>query len=293
MLIIEHIKRKQILLKKKQIKFWNKKKNVVKKKSKFFFFKKKNNNLRKKKKKKWKNWRAFKKNFLFGKKINFFAKIKWRFNNIRILWHQLIKMYVPKIKNLTYQYIKKKNNKFFFFLKNLELRLAPLLLRARFCYKLINAFNAIKYNVILINGVIINKIWYLLNLLDLIEKRRTIKKKILALSEKPRIKITIKKKSIKKKSIKKKSIKKKRTIRFQWRRYHWNKSKYVLWKLRRISHFNMYFSKKQNTTLNYLEINYKVPALVILKQPFLKELYLNKQPRLLTKIILKKIYFIY
>jgi len=55
----------------------------------------------------------------------------------------------------------------------------------------------------------------------------------------------------------------------------------------------MYFSKKQNTTLNYLEINYKVPALVILKQPFLKELYLNKQPRLLTKIILKKIYFIY
>jgi len=262
-------------------------------------------------------------------------------------------MYVPKIKNLTYQYIKKKNNKFFFFLKNLELRLAPLLLRARFCYKLINAFNAIKYNVILINGVIINKIWYLLNLLDLIEKRRTIKKKILALSEKPRIKITIKKKSIKKKSIKKKSIKKKsikkksikkksikkksikkksiqkksikkksikkksikkksikkksikkksikkksikkkRTIRFQWRRYHWNKSKYVLWKLRRISHFNMYFSKKQNTTLNYLEINYKVPALVILKQPFLKELYLNKQPRLLTKIILKKIYFIY
>lgn len=55
----------------------------------------------------------------------------------------------------------------------------------------------------------------------------------------------------------------------------------------------MYFSRKQNTILNYLEINYKIPALILIKQPFLKELYLNKQPRMLTNIILKKIYFIY
>ncbi len=55
----------------------------------------------------------------------------------------------------------------------------------------------------------------------------------------------------------------------------------------------MYFSRKQNTVLNYLEINYKIPALIILKQPFLKELYINKQPKMLTKTILKKIYYLY
>lgn len=253
-------------------------KNFKKKKKSKLKIYKKNNRIFKffKKKKKWKNWRQFKKIFLFKKKIHFFAKIKWRFNNMRILWHQLSKMYLPNIKALTCQWKKKNNNKFYFFLKQLEFRLPTIILRARFCYKLVNSYNAIKLNLIVVNGVIINKIWYLLNILDLVQKRRTLK-------EKPPI--------VQPKSKNRKIMI--RTERFKWRRYQWNKSRYVLWKIRRISHFNMYFSRKQNTIINYLEINYKIPAFIIIKQPFIKELYINKQPRMLTKMILKKIYYIY
>lgn len=239
-----------------------------------------------KKQKKWKNWRQFKKFFLFKKKVYFFTKIQWRFNYMRILWHQLTKMYLPTIKNLTHQWKKKKNNKFYFFLNHLELRIATLILRARFCYKLVNSYNAIKYNLITVNGIIINKIWYLLTRLDLVQKRRTLKIK-------PQVHAKELKKShtkLKKEIIHNEEL---RLERFKWRKYHWNKSRYVLWKIRRISHFNMHFAQKQNTSLNYLEINYKIPAFIIIKQPFLKELYLNKQPKMLTNIILKKIYYIY
>lgn len=265
---------------KKKLQYNNKQKKYFPKQAKIFLLKKKKILKPLKKQKKWKKWREFKKFFLFKKKIYFFAKLQWRFNNMRILWHQLIKSYLPTIKKLMHQSKKKKNNKFYFFLKYLELRLATLILRARFCYKLINSYNSIKFNLITINGVIINKIWYLVSILDMLQKRRTLKTK------KP-LKITHKQKK------KKKSQIELRTERFKWRRYHWNKSRYVLWKIRRISHFNMYFSRKQNTILNYLEINYKIPAAILIKQPFLKELYLNKQPRILTKNILKKIYYIY
>jgi hypothetical protein len=264
-----------------------KKKKFYKKKNTTKFIKYKKNLFLKpfKKKKKWKNWRQFKKFFLFKKRIYFFTKIKWRFNNIRILWHQLTKMYLPTIKKLTHKWKKNHNNKFFLFLKQLELRLSTIILRARFCYKLINAYNAIKLNLITVNGVLMNRVWYLLNILDLIQKRRTLKKK-------PQKSLQHKKKSSLRLKIKKQQLEI-RTERFKWRKYQWNKSRYVLWKIRRVSHFNMYFSRKQNTVLNYLEINYKIPALIILKQPFLKELYINKQPKMLTKTILKKIYYLY
>jgi hypothetical protein len=196
------------------------------------------------------------------------------------LWHQLTKMYLPTIKKLITNWKKNKTNKFYFFLKNLELRLSTLILRSRFCYKLTNSYNAIKLNLILVNGIIINKIWCFVNIFDLIQKRRTLKP-----NKKKETKI------IKTKIKKQKNLF--RTERYKWRRYHWNKSKYVIWKIRRISHFNLYFSQKQNNFINYLEINYKIPAFIVLKQPFLKELYLNKQPHILTKIILKKIYYLY
>lgn len=274
---------------KKKVPYKNKK--ILKKKTKPKFLKYKKNQLLKpfKKKKKWKNWRQFKKFFLFKKRLYFFTKIKWRFNNIRILWHQLTKMYLPTIKKLTHQWKKNPNNKFFLFLKHLELRLATIILRARFCYKLVNAYNAIKLNLITVNGIIMNRIWYFLNILDLIQKRRTLKKKPQIIPQKI---VKIKTKFLIKSKKKKPEITI-RTERFKWRKYQWNKSRYVLWKIRRISHFNLYFSRKQNTVLNYLEINYKIPALIIIKQPFLKELYINRQPRILTKIILKKIYYLY
>lgn len=223
-----------------------------------------------KKQKKWANWRQFKAFFLIKKKIKFFSRLKWRYNNMRILWHQLTKMYVPSIKKLISKWKRQKNSKFYILLNQLELRLSTLLIRARFCFKLINASNAIKFNLIRVNGFLINRIWYLANILDLIEKLRTLK--------------------IKTKKIVPSKI---RVKRYKWRRYHWNKSKYVLWKVRRTSHFNLFLSKKQNIILNYLEINYKLPGFIIIKQPFIKELYLNQEIKTLTNSILKKIYFLY
>jgi hypothetical protein len=65
------------------------------------------------------------------------------------------------------------DKKFFFFLQKLELRLSTLLIRSRFFFKLNNAYNAIKLNLILVNGIIINNTNYHLNKLDLFQKRRT------------------------------------------------------------------------------------------------------------------------
>jgi hypothetical protein len=82
-------------------------------------------------------------------------------------------LYTPKIKNIISKRKKEIKNKFFFFFLNkLELRLNIILLRARFFYKLINSSIAIKLNLILVNGLIINKINSMLNVLDLFQKKR-------------------------------------------------------------------------------------------------------------------------
>ena len=112
----------------------------------------------------------------------------------------------------------------------------------------------------------------MLNILDLFQKRRKKRRK-----------------DFKKKG----SLLKKRIIRLKWRKYRWKKARFVIWKIRRFSHFNMHWVKKQNTTLNYLEINYKIPAGIVLKQPFLKELIINQEPKMINNIILQKIFFLY
>ena len=220
-------------------------------------------------KKKWRFWRIFKRYFLYKKKITFLKKIKWSFNNIRIIKQQLSKLYLIKKKTSLIKYsYKQSHNKFFFFLRLLELRLGIILLRSRFFYKLINSYNAIKMNLILVNGYIINKINHLMKILDLFQKRRS-------------------------KNIKIRRKKYKRILRFKWRKHRWKQARYIIWKIRRMSHFNMYWIKKQNTILNYMEINYKIPAGIIIKQPFLKELFLNKHKSIVNTHILKKLYFLY
>lgn len=220
-------------------------------------------------KKKWRFWRGFRQHFINKKKITFYKKLQWNFDEKRLIWHQLIKSYLPKIKNFL---LKKQasSQKYVFFIRKLELRLAIVLLRAKFYYKLINSYNGIKNNLILINGIFINKIYFLLKIQDLFQKRRT-----------------------KNSFIKKKNEKYKRIIRLKWRKYRWKKARFIYWKVRRTSHFNMYWSRKQNSFLNYLEINYKIPAGIIIKQPFLKELLINKEPNILNNNIIKKIFFLY
>lgn len=217
-------------------------------------------------KKKWRHWRTFKQYFINLKKITFFKKLQWSFNNIRIIRHQLIKTYLPNKHKTFFNYTKKLgHSKFFFFLHKLELRLGILLIRARLFYKIINCYNAIKLNLILVNGIIINKINFFLQPLDLIIKRKSFNKQ----------------------------IKKKRLIRLKWRKAHWKHARFIFWKIRRTSNLNMYRVRKENTILNYLEINYKIPGFVLLRKPFIKELLLKKEPKILTNIILKKIFFLY
>lgn len=234
-------------------------KTKINKKSKTFF----------KLKKKWRFWRFFKRIFLSSKKITFFEKVSSRHNYIRIIYHQLNKIYSYKIRNTISKNIKKEKNilKFIFFFKLFELKLSTLLLRSRFFYKTINCINAIKFKLITVNGIIINDSKFSVIVKDLIQKRRIKKQK--KYSTHFRIK------------------------RLKWRNFRWRKARFIFWKIRRQSHFNLFWNKKQNTFLNYLEINYKIPAFIVIKLPLIKEILLFKQSKLITPLLLKKIYFLY
>jgi hypothetical protein len=234
-------------------------KNIERPKSHFFKLKKKD-----------RFWKSFKNSFLISKKVTFFTKLQLRLSNIKIIWHQFCSLYLPKKKKLLFKYTQKiGHNKFFFFLRKLELRLSILLLRSKFYFKLLNCYNAIKMNMITVNGIIITKINFILCLLDLFQKRRV---KHMQHNQKKKVK---------------------RLKSLRWRKFRWKKARFFFWKIRRMSHFNLYLSKKQNHAINYLEINYKIPGCIVLKQPFLKELFLNQQSKIITNFLLKKIFFLY
>jgi ribosomal protein S4 len=108
-----------------------------------------------KRKKKWRHWRSFKFFFLFRKSLSFFSKLKWLFNQKRILWHYFSSLYGKKFKSLIYKKAFRKIafGKFFFFIITfLELRLGVLLIRMRFSSKLIESNNLIANGFILVNG---------------------------------------------------------------------------------------------------------------------------------------------
>jgi len=67
------------------------------------------------------------------------------------------------------------NDKFYLFLVKLELRLSIIIIRARFSYKYSQSSYAIKRHLILVNGEVITKTSYVINLLDLIQKRKLIR----------------------------------------------------------------------------------------------------------------------
>lgn len=264
-----------------------KKKNIIKNNVKKHNLKKNNfakTNIKKrnqkkivfKLKKKWSYWRGFKKFFLNKRKVTFYKKLQWQYNEKRYIWHQLSKLYSKKIKNLMNKNSKILEFKYHFLLSSLELRLPVILLRARFCIKIINGENEIKNNNILLNGFICNNIRLLLNLQDLFQKRR---KKSTMLKNKE--------------YLKKNNLPYNRPERLKWRKHRWKKARYIFWKVRRASSFNMYHNRKQNIIVNYLEINYKVPAGILIKYPFTKEIILSKNKKILTHALLKKIFFVY
>lgn len=220
-------------------------------------------------KKKWRFWRGFKQFFINKKKITFYKKLQWNYNEKRLAWHQMAKTYLFNIKHILRQK-RWKNKKYSQFLKHIELRLTTILIRSRFYTKLINSYEGIKKNLLLVNGIIINTTRYILSILDLYQKRRQKRNRIIN-----------------------KNTNYKRYTRLKWRKFRWKKARYIFWKIRRISHFNLYLNKKINSSLNYLEINYKIPAGVLIKQPFMKEFIINRQTNIINHKILKKIFFTY
>ena len=106
-------------------------------------------------KKKWRFWRAFKFFFLKNKTLRFFSKVKWFFNQKRILWHHLATVYGKKIKALVFKKVSKKiafGSFFFFTLAFLELRLNILIVRMRFAAKLLIANEVINNGSIRVNN---------------------------------------------------------------------------------------------------------------------------------------------
>jgi len=227
------------------------------------------NKKHRKLKKKWRFWRGFKQYFINNRKLTFFKKLQWNFNERRLIWHQLSQIYLPKIKN---KFSKRQDTKFFFVLNNLEFRLPVILLRSRFYTKINNCYESIKKRLICINGVIIKDKSYLLQKLDLYQKRRHINNHF-------------------NKNKNKKYLN--RIKRLKWRRFRWKKARFIFWKIRRQSNFNLYLNKRINNYFNFLEINYKIPAGIVIKKPFVNEIIINKQKSLLSYQILKKIYFLY
>lgn len=110
-------------------------------------------------KKKFRQWRKFKNIFLNKKKKDRFIKLKSLFNYKHIVWHQIIKLYNKKIKNLIYSKTNSKlilNNSFFKFLTILERRLNIVLLRLRFFSKILEINDYVYKKKIFINNKIRN-----------------------------------------------------------------------------------------------------------------------------------------
>lgn len=227
-------------------------------------------------KKKWRFWRIFKRFFLYKSKISRYNKLKWRYNNIRIAWHQYISLYSPELKNKIFKQLEKTpvKNKYSLLLLNMELRLSIILIRARFCYNKPTSYSIVKNRLININGIIIVKINKPVNMFDLVQKRKLIRD--------TRSKYSYQKRYLLK-----------RTIRFKWRKRWWRHSRFLLWQVRRSSHFNMHHSKRTISWINYLEINYKIPAFILIKKPFIGELLINRNNFTISNKVMKKIYFLY
>jgi len=220
-------------------------------------------------KKKWRFWRLFKSQFLRHKKKYFFFKIKWIFNQKRILWHQLSVIYGKKIKNRAYRTSKSKvifNSKFANILCKLELRLNILLLRTHFVNKILQADNLISRKKVVVNGVSKHK-QYLVSEGDLVEVLVTHRKA-------------------------KKKEREKNWKYWKWRKWVKNQLKKKK-ENPRMNFRKTFFGIKKNFIFNFTEINYYSSSFFLLRTPQLGEISYRNKRLFLVSNLLRKIYFVY
>jgi len=218
-------------------------------------------------KKKWRFWRSFKFYFLRAKSLSYFLKIKWVFNQNRIIWHHFSNLYGKKMKYFFFKKIKSNfafGKSFFSIVSFLELRLNVLLLRIRFASKLMIANSLIEKGFISINGRLKKKN-YLVCIGDIIKKKR-----VLLLS------------------------KKKRFFKKKWRFFLWRKWRnHQKQKKVSLSFPRIFWFSKIVLSLNYLQINYKALTGIVLRKPIFGEVLVGKSKKILSSGMLKKIYFLY
>jgi len=189
-------------------------------------------------KKKWRFWRSFKFYFLRKKSLSYFLKLKWFFNQTRIIWHYFKGLYGNKFKHLVFNKTSNKiafGKSFITIIAFLELRLNILLLRMRFANKQLESNTLIDKGFIVVNGALKTKN-YLARVNDIIKK--TI---VLPLFYGLRLN--------------------KRKWRHKWRKYKWRSHKKILkrnaWKLGK-KRRNVFWLSKTVLSINYLEINYVI-----------------------------------
>lgn len=221
--------------------------------------------LKKKLKKKWKFWRLFKNFFLKKKQKFIFIKLQGFINRKRIIWKQFSKLYGNKIKNLVFKNIQSKiifNSKFYEILNYFECRLNIILFRMGFISKILKINDCIKKNLIFVNGKLKTQN-YLVKIGDMLQAFILLKK------------INF--------------LKYRWFYKLKWRKFKWKR-----WKdYNFLNKLNFFFITKKNLILNYVEINYKIFNGILLRKPLMGEIILNKNKKLVTSYLIKKIYFIY
>lgn len=219
-------------------------------------------------KKKWRFWRSFKFYFLRKKSLSYFSKLKWLFNQNRIMWHHLSNLYGKQIKYLVFKKTKTKlafGKPFLTTLSFLELRLNILLIRMRFASKLLEANTLIAGKLVSVNGSFKQKT-YLVRVNDIVKKTSLA-------SNKPVLRFFAKK----------------------WRHFSWKKwRRRTKFNTKLVKHVSMFrFSKKIALSLNYLELNYKILTGIVIRKPVMGEILISSSKKILSFSMLKKIYFLY
>lgn len=220
-------------------------------------------------KKKWRYWRNFKLLLLNNNKKKNFIKLNRLYKEKCLIWHQVSNLYGSKIKNLTY--IKNQivfNSKFFYYLISIETRLNIIILRIRLFIKLLIVNYYIYKRRIVVNNTI-KSYNYIIKIGDTIQYL-------------PFTNIDLHKNNYK------------FFLWQKWNRLQWRKWKYYLkCNIYNLPLQNFFWLSSKCSIINYIELNYKVFSAVILRYPLLGEIILNKNKKLLSVFILKKIYFMY
>jgi len=194
-----------------------------------------------------------------------FATLKKLFNQKSILFEHFSNLYGKRFKQLIYRFSTNKvlfGKRFFWVLSLLEQRLSILLLRLRFCSRLLESTSLVESGFIHINGIC-SRSNILVSVLDIIQY----------------------------KPVRFFSF---RSVRYSWREFRWNKwisfSKKKGFKRNWVQ---LYFRSKVFTTVNFLEINYKILAGCLLRKPVFGEVLIGSSRRKLNQLLFKKIYFLY